>query len=140
MIVAYNGAGPEPPPGRRIRMLFSRRRWAIRVVERMGISMLTKEATVLIQTLIWASKLNAPEATGFGSKKRDQILGWAIIMFNNPTAAQQVARELRTTQKEAVELLLRMKQAGRELALKAKATTLTYIADASDGWTSGLSR
>jgi hypothetical protein len=61
----------------------------------MGLFAGTRTSTALIDLLIWASKTNAREMQGFGSNKRDQILGWAIIMFNNPTATQKLANASR---------------------------------------------
>jgi guanylate kinase len=100
----------------------------------MGLFAGTRTSTALIDLLIWASKTNALEMQGFGSNKRDQILGWAIIMFNNPTATQKLANDARITDSEAHSILLRMKQAARELAAENRADTLVYIATESDKW------
>lgn len=52
-------------------MFFQRRLWAVRVIDRMGNFAGTKKSTALIELLIWASKIDAREATPFGDKKRD---------------------------------------------------------------------
>lgn len=115
-------------------MFFQRRLWAVRVIDRMGLFAGTKSSTALIDLLIWASRLDAKEAIPFGKKKRDQILGWAIIMFNNPTATTQLAVNGGITEPEAYALLLKAKKAGREYAQELGLDTLVYIANASDSW------
>jgi hypothetical protein len=115
-------------------MFFQRRIWAVNVIDRMGLFAGSRPATALIELLIWASKLDAVESIPFGSKKRDQILGWSIIMFNNPTAAQKLADDALISPGEAYALLLKMKQAGRELATELGLSTHVYIANESDSW------
>ena len=94
----------------------------------------TKSSTALIELLIWASKTDAREAIPFGNKKRDQILGWSIIMFNNPTATQKLAEDAGISPDDAYALLLKMKQAGREMSAELGMSTHVYIATNSDSW------
>ncbi|WP_425993568.1 hypothetical protein [Afipia sp. DC4300-2b1] len=115
-------------------MFFQRRLWAVRVIDRMGRFAGSKTSTALIELLIWASKTGAIEATPFGDRKRDQIIGWSIIMFNNPTATEKLAADARIPQREAYDMLLKMKQAGRAMAEENGLTTLVHIANESDRW------
>jgi hypothetical protein len=100
----------------------------------MGLFAGTRTSTALIELLIWASKTDALEMKGFGPRKRDQILGWSIIMFNNPTAAEKLAHDARISKPEALAILLKMRQAGRELAAEKQAHHLVHIANESDKW------
>ncbi len=115
-------------------MFFQRRIWAVRVIDRMNLFDGTKSSTALIELLIWASKTDAREAIPFGNKKRDQILGWSIIMFNNPTATQKLAEDAGISPDDAYALLLKMKQAGREMSAELGMSTHVYIATNSDSW------
>ncbi|MCK1539382.1 MULTISPECIES: hypothetical protein [unclassified Bradyrhizobium] len=83
---------------------------------------------------MWAANTNAVEMQAFGKKRRDQILGWAIIMFHKPTAAEMLSRDARVSKDEALSLLLAMKEAGRKLAAEQGLETLVYIACDSDNW------
>ncbi len=100
----------------------------------MGLFAGTRKATVLIDLLMWAANTDSVEMRGFGKKRRDQILGWAIIMFNNPTATEKLARDARISEQEAYSLLLAMKEAARKVAADEGLETLVYIADESDSW------
>lgn len=100
----------------------------------MGMFAGTREATALIDMLMWAANTDAVEMRGFGKKRRDQILGWGIIMCKNPTATEMLARDARISEQEAFSLLLAMKKAARELAADQGLETLLYIADQSDKW------
>lgn len=115
-------------------LVLGRRWWAVQVVDRMGLFAGTRTATALVELLMWAANTNAIEMRGFGRKRRDQILGWAIIMFHNPTAAEMLARDARISKEEALSLLLAMKEAGRKLAADEGLETLVYIASDSDKW------
>ncbi|MGM4886337.1 hypothetical protein [Tardiphaga sp. 11_C7_N12_6] len=115
-------------------MFFERRRWAVRLLDHMGHFAGSRQSTALIDLLIWASKSNAPEAAPFSRKKRDQIIGWGIIMFNNPTATEKLARDARISESDAYNLLKKMKESARQLAQEHGLATLIHIADASDAW------
>ena len=115
-------------------IFLGRRWWAVQVIDRMGMFAGTRKATVLIDMLIWAANTDSLEMRGFGKKRRDQILGWAIIMFNNPTATEKLARDARISEQEAYSLLLAMKEAARKVAADEGLETLVYIADESDSW------
>lgn len=115
-------------------MFFQRRLWAVRVVDRMGLFAGAKSATALVELLIWASKTEAVEAIPFGKRKRDQIIGWSIIMFNNPTATTQLAKDAGISREEAYALLLRAREAGRKMADELGLATHVHIADESDSW------
>lgn len=115
-------------------LVLGRRWWAVQVVDRMGLFAGTRRATALVDLLMWAANTNAVEMQAFGKKRRDQILGWAIIMFHNPTAAEMLARDARVSKEEAVSVLLAMKEAGRKLAADEGLETLVHIASDSDNW------
>jgi hypothetical protein len=83
---------------------------------------------------MWAANTDAVEMQGFGKKKRDQILGWAIIMFHNPRGAEKLARDARIPEREAASLLFAMKDAARKLAADEGLETLVAIANDSDPW------
>jgi hypothetical protein len=115
-------------------MFFERRRWAVRLIDEMGMFAGTRTSSVLIELLIWASKLDAPEAKPFGTKQRDKIIGWGIIMFNNPTAAEKLARDALVSEADAYALLRRMNKTAGSLARTNGLTTLIEIADSSATW------
>lgn len=115
-------------------IFLGRRWWAVQVIDRMGMFAGTWTATVLVDMLIWAANTDSVEMRGFGRKRRDQILGWAIVMFNNPTATEKLARDARISEQEAFSLLLAMKEAARKLAADEGLETLLHIADESDSW------
>jgi hypothetical protein len=115
-------------------MFFQRRLWAVRVIDRMGLSVGSRSGSTLIELLIWASKLDVKAAASFGKGKRDRILGWSIIMSDSPTAIQGLAKDARISEEEAYALLLKMKQAGREIAAELGLPTHVSIVNASDSW------
>jgi hypothetical protein len=70
-------------------MLFPRRRWAIRVVEKTSFSIRSREATALIEMLIWASKQLPNEAP-----VAERVLMSAMTMVHNQSAIVDLAAEL----------------------------------------------
>jgi len=92
-------------------MLFPRRRWAIRVVEKAGFPIGSQEATLLIDLLIWASKQDpkqVPPAEG--------VLISALRMVHNQTAVLKVADELAVSLVAAENALARLPQAAIAVA------------------------
>ena len=100
-------------------MLFPRRTWATRVIDKMGIPIKSKEATALIELLIWASKEDTKmmnEVAGFSLSKRDLIITWATRMYRNQSAVTQFAKEAGLNEVEAQEILKSMRNAGMAMA------------------------
>jgi hypothetical protein len=100
-------------------MLFARRRWAIRIAEKAGLSVRSPEATLLINlTLFGARELSrtAAAATGHRPPKIEFILLTAMRLVGNSTAINEVARVLQIESRPARSLLLNWRHAALELA------------------------
>ena len=100
-------------------MLFALRRWSIKVMEEMGLPVASKEATILIDLLIWSSKVEAQmlrQARVPLLSKPERILMGAIKMVHNPTAIDKVSNDLRIHPQAAEDLLNVMRNSGLALA------------------------
>jgi hypothetical protein len=110
-------------------ILFERRRWAIRVIEKMGLPIRSAEATVLIDLAVWASKdtdANSPTLIRKKLPKRESVLIAAVRMADNHSAVNRVAQALKLSAIEAQNLLDRLRRAAIEVA---KDNGLTKIAE-----------
>jgi len=100
-------------------MLFPRRTWATRVIGKMGLPIKSKEATALIELLIWASKEDTKtmnEVAGFSLSTRDLIITWSTRMYRNQSAVTQFAKDASLNEAEALETLKAMRTAGLAMA------------------------
>src|SRR5262249_56469857 len=70
-------------------LIFPRRRWATRIIEKAGFPIRSREATVLIDLLIWASKRNQQ-----GLPIAEQALIPPFRMAYNQSAIAKVPEEL----------------------------------------------
>src|SRR5271165_4833939 len=94
-------------------MIFPRRRWAIRVIEKAGFATQSREATILLDLLVRASKQNSP----MGSlPTAEQVLISALRMVENQFAIIKVAEELAVSPLAAETALARLSQAAIAVA------------------------
>jgi hypothetical protein len=92
-------------------MFFERRRWAIRVVERVCVDMRSQEATLLVDMIIWEAK-HAPAPV----PKRKAAVVAAIGMATNQSAIAMMARELVVSPAVAEQFLDRVRRAAVAVA------------------------
>ena len=92
-------------------MIFPRRRWATRIIEKAGFPIRSREATVLIDLLIWASKRNQQ-----GLPIAEQVLIPALRMVYNQSAIVKVAEELALSSIAAENALDKLPQAAIAVA------------------------
>src|SRR5262249_28644179 len=100
-------------------MLFPRRTWATRVIRKMGVPIKSKEATALIELLIWASKEDTKmmkDVAVFSLSSSELIVAWATRMYRNRSAVWQFAEEASIDEAQALEILKDMRTAGMALA------------------------
>jgi DNA-binding MarR family transcriptional regulator len=112
-------------------MLFPRRTWALRVIERMGLIGGSRETHLLVDLLIWSAKqenqmLKAAGAPQFS--KPESILMGAISMVNNHSAVSKVAKDLGLDQLSALGILTQMQAAGLDLIKQHEFTSLHKLA------------
>lgn len=113
-------------------MLFPRRTWAVRVVERMGIPIKSAAATCLIEILVWASKQDEQmmkEVAGFALPIRDIVIGLATSMVHNQSAVKRLSDNLGVPPQAARMLLTDLRTAGRALAVDNGLTKVVELAD-----------
>lgn len=100
-------------------MLFPRRTWATRVVGKMGLPIKSREATALIELLIWASKQDTKmmkDVVGLSLSPRDLIVAWSVQMYRNPSAVKQFAKEASLGDAQALKILQDLRTAGLAMA------------------------
>jgi hypothetical protein len=97
-------------------MLFQRRRWALRIIEKMGLSVRSREASLLVEFMISGAK-NLSTAAAIGKTK--SILTVASTMAENTAGVATVARGLSIDIIQAQILLGRLREAAREVAMES---------------------
>jgi hypothetical protein len=111
-------------------MLFPRRTWATRVIGKMGLPIKSKEATALIDLLVWASKEDTQMmkgVAGFSLPAGELIVMWACAMHRNRSAIQRFAEKANLTLTDAARILKDMREAGIQLATEQKMAKLLEI-------------
>jgi hypothetical protein len=92
-------------------MLFPRRRWATRVVEKTSFSTRSREATALIEMLIWASKQLSSRVP-----VAERVLVSAMRMVHNQSAILNLAAALDVHPAAAEEALAELQEAAISIA------------------------
>ena len=92
-------------------MIFPRRRWAIHVIKKAGFPIRSREARLLIDLLMRASKKNSKELP-----TAEQVLFSALRMFHDKTAVAKVAEELEVSPATAESALAKLPKAAIALA------------------------
>jgi hypothetical protein len=85
----------------------------------MGLPVRSKEATLLVDLLIWSANEEASLLRQVGGRQLSKpkgILMGGITMVHNPSAVREVARDLDVTVQDSALLLQRMKHASQTLA------------------------
>ena len=95
-------------------MFFERRRWAIRVTERTGLSVSSREGSYLIETLIWASKRSIDSRLTV----RQSVLASAFLMVDTPGAIDDFCRKADIDRCAAALRLLNIRSAAEGLSLQ----------------------
>ena len=104
-------------------MLFSRRRWATRVVEKAGFSSGSGEARVLIDLLMRASKEHSKELP-----TAEQVFFAALRLFHDQTAIAGVAKELEVSSLAAERSLAKLPKAAIDLASEHRMQQFVEVA------------
>jgi hypothetical protein len=94
-------------------MIFPRRRWAIRVIEKAGFATQSREGTILLDLLVQASKQNSPTGS---LPTAEQVLTSALRMVENQFAIIKVAEALAVSPLAAETALARLPQAAIAVA------------------------
>ena len=113
-------------------MLFPRRTWAIRIVERTGLSIRSPEATKLIGIIVLASKELAVElevAIGRKLQKAEAVLLAANAASYNISATLSLGRDLGLAEDDARALTARLRPAVTAVAAEAGFTTIVETLD-----------
>lgn len=97
-------------------MFFTRRRWAIRVIENLNIPMTDVKASELIDMLIQGSK--QINLAGGAISKPEQILIAAAAIVENQSAINRFIVDLGCSYKETVTLFEQIKSSAKLLASK----------------------
>ena len=92
-------------------MLFPRRRWAVLVLQAAGVPIPSREARLLIDLLLKASKKNPKELP-----IAEQVLFAALRMFHDKAAVAKVAEELNISPADAERTLVKLPKAAMTLA------------------------
>ena len=99
-------------------MFFAKRRWALRVIEEMGLSTTSPEGTELADMIIAGAKQHAQmvRTTGVRVTDPELVLMSVAVMSENLTALNRLTQDLGLSQSRASDLLRHAHQAGRRLA------------------------
>jgi hypothetical protein len=100
-------------------MLFPRRRWAVRLIEKMGLPIKSREATILVDFVIRASKQNEQmikRSTEKSLPTAELVLLAASRMASNQSAVMQLAKELAVNVVAAHNVLIKLSKAAHDVA------------------------
>jgi len=97
-------------------MFFTRRRWALRVVENLNLPVTDEKASELIDMLIQGSK--QIDLTGGAISKPEQILMAAAALIENESAIKRFVVDLGCSYNETVTLFEQIKSSAKLLASK----------------------
>ena len=105
-------------------MIFSRRLWTTRVIKKAGFPIRSREAKVLIDLLMRASKKNSK-----GLPTAEQVLFSALRMFHDKTAVAKMAEELATSPSVAERALAKLPKAAISLASENRMRQFVEVAN-----------
>jgi hypothetical protein len=111
-------------PWERNNLIFSRRLWANRVIKKAGFPIRSREAKVLIDVLMRASKKSSK-----GLPTAEQVLFSALRMFHDKTAVAKVAKELAVSPLTAERALAKLPNAAIALASENRMRQFVYVAN-----------
>ena len=99
-------------------MFFAKRRWALRVIDGMGLPSSSPEATELVDMIIAGAKQfeEMVHSTGMRMNDAELVLMSVAAMSRNPTALNRLTQDAGLSVNEATQLLERARRAGRHLA------------------------
>ena len=103
-------------------MILPQRRWAIRVSNKAGFQTRSREASLLIQLLIRASR-NNPK----GLPVAEQVLIAALRMFHDRTTVSEVAEKLAISASAAERALASLPKAAIEVAAENKMNSFVEV-------------
>ena len=103
--------------------MFSRRRWATRVVEKAGFPSGSGEARVLIDLLMPTSRENSKQLP-----TAEQVLFAALRLFHNQTAIARVAKELKVSSLAAERSLAKLPKAAIDLGSEYRMQQFVEVA------------
>jgi len=106
------------------KLIFSRRLWAIRVIKKAGFPIRSREARLLIDLLMRASKKNSKEFP-----TAEQVLFSALRMFHDKAAIAKVAEELAVSPLAAERALAKLPKASIVLAAENRMGQFVEIAN-----------
>lgn len=100
-------------------MFFENRRWAVRVIEEMGLSIKSPEATELVEMIIAGAKQykQMTRSTGVKLSQPELVLMSVAAMTDNNSALNRLVTDLGLQADEAAALLMKARSAGRSLAM-----------------------
>lgn len=99
-------------------MFFTRRRWALRITDRMGLPARSPEAAALVRVIILSAKQNDADIRTYGGQpgpKQFGLLRTATILDRRPEPAAWLSKELDIPASEASRMVRLAGQAAREL-------------------------
>jgi hypothetical protein len=106
------------------KLIFSRRLWAIRVIKKAGFPLRSREARLLVDLLMRASKNNSKELP-----TAEQVLFSALRMFHDKAAIAKVAEELAVSPLAAERALAKLPKASIVLAAENRMGQFVEIAN-----------
>ena len=118
------GPGPQRSDLAGKKLIFSRRLWAIRVIKKAGFPIRSREATLLIDLLMRASKKNSK-----GLPTAEQVLFSALRMFHDKTAVAKMAEELAVSPLAAERALAKLPRAAITLASENRMRQFVEVAN-----------
>jgi hypothetical protein len=105
-------------------LLFARRRWADRVIERAGFPTRSPEGKILGELLTGASRKNAKELP-----TSEQVLFAALRMFHNGADVARVAKTLSVSSAEAESALAKLPSAAVAIATERRMGQFVDVAN-----------
>jgi len=105
-------------------LIFSRRLWANRVIKKAGFPIRSREAKLLIDLLVRASKKNSK-----GLPTAEQVLFSALRMFHDKTAVAKMAEELAVSPLAAERALAKLPRAAITLASENRMRQFVEVAN-----------
>jgi hypothetical protein len=109
---------------RRNKLIFSRRLWANRIIKKAGFPVRSREARLLIDLLMRASKKHS-----MGLPTAEQVLFSALRMFHDKTAVAKVADELAISPLAAERALAKLPTAAIALASENRMRQFVEVAN-----------
>jgi hypothetical protein len=105
-------------------LIFSRRRWANRVIRRAGFPRRSHEAKLLLDLLVRASKRNPKDLP-----KSEQVLFAALRMFHSQAAITRMAETLQVSRVDAENTLAKLPNAAIAIATEKRMEQFVDVAN-----------